>query len=161
MRFLVDAMLGNLARWLRLFGHDTVYANDLIKPGEDGLSDSDLGKVALEQGRILITRDKEFAKRVANSIFVPGTDNTENLKVIQESIHTQLTFNQDLARCTACNGALMKIANKNSVKNLVPVKTFARYDDFWKCSNPNCEKIYWQGSHFEDIHALEEQLKKH
>ncbi|MFX1408521.1 MAG: Mut7-C RNAse domain-containing protein, partial [Promethearchaeota archaeon] len=29
IKFLVDAMLGKLARFLRIFGYDTVYANDL------------------------------------------------------------------------------------------------------------------------------------
>ncbi len=159
MHFLVDAMLGNLARWLRLFGYDTLYANDLINPGEEGLSDSDLGRVAQEQGRILITRDKEFAKRTPNSIYVPGTDNTANLKIVQQSLNIQLSFNQDLARCSNCNGSLMKITDKKTIENLVPVKTFARYDEYWECSNPNCKKIYWQGSHFEDIRTLEEQLK--
>ncbi len=159
MRFLVDAMLGNLARWLRLFGHDALFANDLINLGEEGLSDKDLGKVAKEQGRILITRDKEFAKRVSESIFVPGTDNVENLKIIQQFLKTSLSFNQDLARCTQCNGSLVKILDKLTVKNLVPAKTFARYDDFWECSNPDCAKVFWQGSHFEDIRALEKQLK--
>lgn len=159
MQFLVDAMLGNLARWLRLFGHDALYANDLIKPGEEGLSDTDLGKVAKEQGRILITRDKEFAKRIANSIFVPGTDNTENLKIIQQALNLQLSFNQDLARCTNCNGPLVNISDKKTIQNLVPAKTYARYDEYWVCSNPNCKKIYWQGSHFEDIRALEKQLQ--
>ena len=30
MKFLVDAMLGKLARFLRIFGYDTIYANDLM-----------------------------------------------------------------------------------------------------------------------------------
>ncbi len=159
MQFLVDAMLGNLARWLRLFGHDTLYANDLIAPGEEGLSDTSLGKVAQEQGRILITRDKEFAKRISGSVFVPGTDNVENLKIVQQFLKIKLAFNQDLARCTNCNGSLTMIVDKQSVKNLVPAKTFARFDEFWRCSNPKCGKIFWQGSHFEDIRNLEKQLK--
>ncbi len=161
MQFLVDAMLGNLARWLRLFGYDTLYANDLIKPGEEGLPDTDLGKVAQEQGRILITRDREFAKHIVNSIFVPGTDNTENLKIVQQSLNIQLSFNQDLARCTACNGSLLKLTDKTTIEKLVPVKTFARFHEFWQCSNPNCKKIYWQGSHFEDIRTIEKKLKTH
>ncbi len=159
MQFLVDAMLGNLARWLRLFGHDALYANDLIGPGEEGLSDASLGKIAHEQKRILITRDKEFAKRIQGSVFVPGTDNLENLKIVQQTLGIRLSFNQDLARCTNCNGSLVKIKDKQSIKSLVPPKTFARFDEFWQCSNPNCAKIFWQGSHFEDIRALEKQLE--
>ena len=158
MKFLVDAMLGNLARWLRLFGYDALYANDLVAPGKDGLSDTDLAKVAKEQDRRLITRDKEFAKRLPDAILVPGMDNVENLRLIQHTLRIQLAFHQDLARCTICNGALEKISDKESVQPLVPKKTFMHYDEFWKCSNPRCGKIFWQGSHFEDIRALEKQL---
>ena len=31
MKFLVDSMLGKLARFLRMFGYDTLYANDLVE----------------------------------------------------------------------------------------------------------------------------------
>src|SRR5579883_2502967 len=47
--FLADRMLGRLARWLRIMGHDTAY--------ERALPDDDLIEQALREDRWLLTRD--------------------------------------------------------------------------------------------------------
>ena len=67
IKFLTDSMFGRLTRLLRIFGYDTVYANDLedhfkVSPVSDDL----LLKYALEHDRIVITRDYPFFKK--NSI---------------------------------------------------------------------------------------------
>ncbi|ERH09170.1 MAG: hypothetical protein J07HX64_00923 [halophilic archaeon J07HX64] len=54
-RLLADAMLGRLVSYLRMCGHDTVYAPDA------GLEeDDDIRAVAREEGRRLLTRDREL-----------------------------------------------------------------------------------------------------
>ncbi|MGI6210058.1 MAG: Mut7-C RNAse domain-containing protein, partial [Anaerolineae bacterium] len=53
--FIADAMLGKLARWLRLAGYDTIY--------DAALDDRELARRARESGRILLTRDRELAGR--------------------------------------------------------------------------------------------------
>ena len=58
MRFLCDAMLGDLAKWLRAAGYDTYYA----RQGTD-VSDRSLTRKALEEGRILLTSDGGFLER--------------------------------------------------------------------------------------------------
>ena len=61
MKFLVDAMLGKLARFLRIFGYDTVYANDLIEYfNSDPVPDNDLKEYAQINNRIVITKDLPF-----------------------------------------------------------------------------------------------------
>ena len=52
MRFLCDAMLGGLAKWLRAAGYDAYYARE----GTD-VSDRTLTAKALEEGRVLLTSD--------------------------------------------------------------------------------------------------------
>ena len=52
MKFLCDQMLGTLAKWLRIYGFDTFYANRDI-------SDSELLDISKKENRILITRDKK------------------------------------------------------------------------------------------------------
>jgi uncharacterized protein with PIN domain len=54
--FLVDAMLGNIARKLRIFGYDTLYLKDT--------SDTSILGIAMREKRILLTRDKELFRRV-------------------------------------------------------------------------------------------------
>ena len=52
MRYVCDAMLGRLARWLRLLGHDTLYAD---------VGDEEL--LRLGETRRLLSRDIELARR--------------------------------------------------------------------------------------------------
>ena len=52
MRYVCDAMLGRLARWLRLLGHDTLYAD---------VGDAEL--LRLGETRRVLTRDRELACR--------------------------------------------------------------------------------------------------
>ena len=49
-RFIADAMLGRLAHWLRLLGFDCAY--------ERHAADEDLVRRGVEQGRIILTRDR-------------------------------------------------------------------------------------------------------
>ena len=61
VRFLADRMLGTLTRRLRLMGYDTLSANTLL-PGSRR-EDTVLLEIAMTQGRILLTRDAELARR--------------------------------------------------------------------------------------------------
>ena len=56
MKALCDQMLGTLAKWLRLFGFDTFYANQEIE-------DEELLQVAKKEDRVIITKDKQLIAR--------------------------------------------------------------------------------------------------
>ena len=61
MKFLTDAMLGKLTRFLRIFGYDTIYANDLIGYYcENPVQDKNLKEYALLSNRLVITKDLPF-----------------------------------------------------------------------------------------------------
>ena len=55
-RFAADAMLGRLARWLRVLGYDTSYDTTLADPV--------LVRLAGEEARILLTRDRHLLKEL-------------------------------------------------------------------------------------------------
>ena len=58
-RFIADAMLGRLARWLRTLGYDTAY--------DDRIADADLVRRSLTEGRHLLTRDRDRKSTRLNS----------------------------------------------------------------------------------------------
>lgn len=55
LRFACDAMLGRLARWLRLLGYDTFYSSEI--------KDAELLEVCSQGNWILLTRDVEFLSK--------------------------------------------------------------------------------------------------
>jgi len=143
MKFLCDQMLGTLAKWLRIFGFDTFYANAEI-------SDEDLLQVAKKENRIVITRDKQLIrigrKEDLQVIGVTSTDIDEQLRHVL--IDVKIDETAVLSRCSLCNTVLDKI-NKNAVKDKVPERVFNNNDTFWFC--PKCNKIYWMGSHYDKM----------
>lgn len=56
-RFIADAQLGSLAKYLRALGFDTVYG--------DGLTDAQLARIAVHEQRIVLTRDPGMLEREA------------------------------------------------------------------------------------------------
>ena len=75
MKFVADAMLGKLARWLRIIGQDVIYSVQF--------SDSELLKLAKTEERVLLTRDFELYKRAItrslDSFYVEGKTESERL----------------------------------------------------------------------------------
>src|SRR5690606_36570298 len=55
-RFLADAMLARLARWLRVLGFDTAFEPELL--------DRELVALAVAEGRILLTRDRQLVEHL-------------------------------------------------------------------------------------------------
>jgi len=143
MKFLVDQMLGTLAKWLRFCGIDTFYATQSIQ-------DDELLEIAKKENRVLVTRDKELIlraqKRDIRVIPVFTRDLDEQLKKVLN--RTTVDSTQILSRCSLCNTQLISI-DKEQVKNKGPENVYQTNETFWIC--PNCHKIYWRGSHYDKI----------
>jgi uncharacterized protein len=143
MKLLVDQMLGTLAKWLRFFGIDTFYATQSIQ-------DDELLEIAKKEHRVLVTRDKELIlraqKRDIRVIPVFTRDLDEQLNKVLENTNVDTT--QILSRCSLCNTKLISI-DKEQVKDKVPENVYQTNETFWICSN--CHKIYWRGSHYDEI----------
>ena len=153
MKFLCDQMLGSLARWLRLFGFDTFYANSEI-------NDDEVLKIAETENRVLITRDKELIirakKKKIQLIETSLVDLDEQLKQVIKN--GDIDEKMILTRCSLCNTILDEIKKKD-VKTKVPEKVYKNNDRFWFCSK--CDKIYWMGSHYTKIQSKINKIKKH
>ncbi len=153
MKFLVDAMLGKLARCLRILGFDTVYATDLRDYyNTNPVPDGKLIDYSENHKRIIITKDFPLHKICnKNSIHLKGEGTYNYLAQLKERLALDFSFEIKKARCSICNSKLKKINDKYLIKEIVPHNTFSHYNDFYQCVNPQCRKLYWQGSHIEDI----------
>jgi len=152
--FLVDEMLGNLVRWLRIFGFDTMWAGDLRESESEDI-DLKIVNAALMSNRILVTRDKELTKRArkygANVIYIPNNSNLiQQLVIILREIKINIKMLENFvpSKCPVCNGNLVKV-DKSKIINGIPPRSRERYHVFWICEK--CGKVYWQGSHWKNI----------
>jgi uncharacterized protein with PIN domain len=155
MRFLLDGMLGKLTRWLRMMGHDALYLNDA--------KDRDLVTTAIKESRILLTSDVALYRlataRGADAYLVKGQTEAERLARLASRFKLDLSVHATDSRCPIC-GSSLKEASKEEVREKIPAATFNAFNEFWTCSNSECAKVYWQGSHWENIHAVLEKAQE-
>jgi len=135
-RFLADAMLGRLARWLRILGYDVEYS-----PGED----DDLLHQARREGRILLTRDTRLVRRqrLPVHLFIQSDHVMEQLRQVVASLRLDPAAPPS-RRCIRCN-AILESRSKDEVLGRVPEFVWSRHEAFWGC--PRCRRIYWAGTH--------------
>ncbi len=136
-RFVVDTMLGRLARWLRAMGYDTLY------PGQ--CADRHLLHLALAEERILVTRDRRLARLAHPMACLIRSERVDDQIVEAVAALALAPVEAEwLSRCLECN-ARLEPREKARLAGLVPEHIFAAHAEFMSC--PGCGKIYWSGTH--------------
>ncbi|WP_292521126.1 Mut7-C RNAse domain-containing protein [Methanoculleus sp.] len=140
-KFLTDRMLGTLTRYLRFMGYDTKSANSLA-PGSTR-EDTLLLEIAVQDDRILLTRDRELARRggaqavyIASEAIMDQVRQVADLGLIEPEIR--------MSRCSLCN-ARLRPATAREIREARYAPQSARGKEFSWC--PACRKLYWMGSH--------------
>lgn len=143
MKFLADAMLGKLAKWLRMLGYDTLYFADS--------DDDELIRIAIREDRILLTRDELLCRRRmirSRCFFVDWGSTGEQVRQVMKRFSLKLSRENLFTRCTICNGEIVPIA-KSDVVDRVPPYVYKTQNEFGYCKR--CDKIYWRGTHIEHV----------
>ena len=136
-RFVLDVHLGTLARYLRLLGFDTLYRNDY--------DDHQIVRLARDQSRIILTRDKGLLKHraVTRGRWIRHTRPIEQLRETLAAF--DLVGNaRPFTRCAICNGSLRPLGRRQ-VADEVPERVRERHGRFARCTL--CRRIYWPGTH--------------
>jgi hypothetical protein len=147
-RFVLDNHLGKLATYLRMVDFDTLYRNDY--------HDEELAQISSQEERILLTRDIRLLMR---RVIVYGywIREKEPGQQLVEVLQRYGLFGGIIPfkRCLHCNGLLQPVDKENIIHRLEPL-TKIYYDEFRIC--PDCDQIYWKGSHYERMMAFIEQI---
>ncbi len=144
-RFLTDRMLGTLTRYLRFMGYDTKSASTLA--GGDNREDTSLLKIALSEGRILLTRDRELARRGGeHAIWISSEEVIDQVR--QLALLGLITPEIRMSRCSLCNG-LLRPARRHEVEAADYAPQGVTGLAYYWC--PGCRKLYWMGSHGDDL----------
>ena len=113
VRFVADAHLGGLAHMLRMLGFDTLYDNHF--------QDDAIVAIAGQDGRIVLTRDRELLKHraVTHGCYVHALKSETQLREVVERL--------DLARsarpftlCLHCNAPLRPVGKASVLDRLPP-----------------------------------------
>lgn len=152
--FAVDAMLGNLAKKLRILGYDSKYSSSI--------EDYQLIRLAKDENRVIVTKDQNLVKTAEKesitAVLIRGDDEINQIiQLITKVKLSDFTMDTNSSRCVNCNGKLLSI-EKTKILNKVPTGIYQRQDKFWKCSD--CQKIYWEGSHFVKLQEFVSKLNK-
>lgn len=135
--FAAEKTLGRLAKWLRLLGFDTLYQSD--KTGKNF-------RDTLENDRILLTRTRRLRNRIAphKTIFVESDHLERQLQQIFRELGLKAHQTRPFSRCLQCNVPIVAVS-KNDVWGRIPDFIFETHDSFNQC--PQCQRVFWPGSH--------------
>jgi uncharacterized protein with PIN domain len=142
--FIADAHLGALARFLRMLGLDTAH--------QPQLADRDIRRLASEDQRIVLTRDRDLLKcrDIARGHYVRAIKPEEQLREVVARY--QLAANaRPFTRCLHCNLPLAPV-DKAAIVHRLPERVAALHENFTHCAG--CDRVYWPGSHYERMRAV-------
>jgi uncharacterized protein with PIN domain len=141
-RFVCDASLGGLARWLRAAGHEAVR---VAGGGDLALAE------ARRSGGVLLTSDPRVLERrvladgSVPALHVPvGRTPVEQLGLVMRSRGLRRLS----PRCMSCGGALRAV-DKQKVRERIPPRTARWRDEYFLCAG--CGRLFWQGTHWQHI----------
>ena len=138
-------MVGTLAKWLRILGYDTCFDPDM--------DDHQLVRLARAEGRVLLTRDRELARRPGlDAVFVTG----ESLQAQIGQVLTELNLEPErsFSRCPVCNEQLAEV-DRETARQRVPAYVARTQESFRAC--PGCRRVYWRGTYWRQ---MDEQLAR-
>ena len=148
MKFLVDRMLGKLAKWLRMLGYDTLYYQ-----GEDL---HQLIHLARQEGRVILTRNTKLIPKRQEDRILRVREDDPTLQLRDLILKGYISLDEKLfSRCLLCNTLLDEI-QKGEVEGKVPDFIFHQQKEFFRC--PQCGRIYWKGSHQENMQKKVDEL---
>ena len=147
-RFVADGHLGKLARHLRMAGFDTLWGNDW--------DDDRIVGLGAAEARTILTRDKGMLRRseVDRGYFVRATESEAQLREVVRALQLERHV-APFTRCRECNAPLEDVAPA-AVIDRIPPKVRELYSRFKRC--PGCERVYWEGSHFQRMKGVIDRL---
>ena len=137
-KFIADAMLGRLARWLRILGHDTHY---LRRFGGEGMDRHFL------EGRILLTRKRIRITEYPDAFLVRSDHVGDQLIEMKQEGFIRADKSLRFTRCLTCNVPLEKPPVDKARENVPEYIFYEKMNSIRFC--PDCCRYYWPGSHRE------------
>lgn len=156
MDFITDRMLGRLTRWLRLLGYDTV----IIRESDPRDDDDSLLATARDEGRILLTRDRNLIRRALKSGIGAYLVQSSNINEQLTDVCTrfELEINVKMDRCTLCNSPIRQAGPGENIERDYLHPDTVGTAQLWICDA--CGQVYWEGAHWPNIMRKVERIRR-
>ena len=144
VRLLCDEMLSGVGRWLRAAGYDVAIV-------EAGAHDDHLLARAAAEDRVVLTCDRRLAARAGAAVAVVVL-RTQNADGAARELRERLGIDWLHAPFTRClrDNATLVPADEEDVTKL-PATARRAEGPVMRC--PECDRIYWPGSHVRRMRA--------
>lgn len=132
-----------------MLGYDTVYYRDE--------STYALIKLAREESRVILTRSTQLTPKRPEDRIVKVMEDKPPLQLKELIQKKVISLNKEtlFSRCLVCNIPLKEISREEA-EGKVPDFIFYQQKEFVRC--PQCQRIYWPGSHQENMQKRVEAL---
>ncbi len=142
--WLVDEMLGRLARYLRFVGCDAAYVR--------GRTDDEVIAQAEREGRVVLTRDRQLSRRARAAFFVESPAIAEQWRALRAA-WPSVPGRPSFVRCGRCNGSLVSVRpeERTGLLTAIPAGVISQGIPIYRCTR--CGQAYWEGSHTAHIRA--------
>jgi len=136
--FAVDWMLGRLARWLRVLGHDVAWGPHLRR--------RTLVACARSEGRLLVTRDTRLLRdpQLPSHVFITHDRFRDQLRELAAQVPLTVSAAVPFTRCLDCNRALEAVP-RDAAAGRVPPYVLETAPRFHRC--PGCGRLFWTATH--------------
>ncbi len=135
-------------------GYDTLFF--------DGSNDSHMIATALDEGRVILTKDTQIMRRRVvtsgrlKAILIQSDEPERQMLQVIDSLNLDCQF-RPFTICLECNQPLVE-RSKQQVKDLVPPYVFQTQNQYMEC--PSCHRIYWRGTHWQAMTKKLEHFTK-
>ena len=132
-------MLGTLAKWLLILGHDVAYFRRI--------EDDDLVALAAREKRTILTRDRRLVQRRAarnNVLLIRSQDLEEQIVQVLKERRLGIETGRLLGRCLRCNTPNESVPPA-TVRDRVPVYVYRTQSRVTRCVR--CDRVYWRATH--------------
>ncbi len=132
------------------------YDARLFDHGED----SRMIRIALNEERVILTRDTQIMKRRVvttgriRAVLISSDRHAQQIRQVIDSLHLGKEA-RPFSRCLECNQPLVA-RTREEVADLVPPHVFRTQDQFVQC--PACHRVYWKGTHWQAMTRRLEML---
>jgi len=148
--FLVDFNVRKITKYLRMLGFRTVT--------DEGVPDEEIAAIAERDNKIVLTRDIGLLKRknVTYGYFLRSEDVEKQIMEVVKR-YGLLPKIAPFSICLTCNGGIQNVPKENILEEL-PILIREEYNEFFQCNA--CQKVYWKGSHFDNMRKVIDTLQE-